>query len=206
MSKPQLLLVGAGGHANSCIDVIEQEGKFEIAGLIGRSSEVGTRNCGYEVIGNDSNLETLYGEFKFAFVAIGHVDSAETRIHLYHKIKKIGFQVPTIKSKFSYVSKHASIGEGTIVMHDVIVNSGVDIGQNCILNTRSIIEHNVNVSDHCHISTGAIVNGGVSIGKGTFIGSGSVIRDNLSIGDNCFAGMGTIITHDMRRQTRIISK
>jgi sugar O-acyltransferase (sialic acid O-acetyltransferase NeuD family) len=206
MSKPQLLLVGAGGHANSCVDVIEQEGKFEIAGLIGRSSEVGTRNCGYEVIGTDRDLETLYGEFKFAFIAIGHVESAEIRIQLYSQVKKIGFQVPSIKSKFSHISNHASIGEGTIVMHNVIVNSGVDIGQNCILNTRSIIEHDVNISDHCHISTGAIVNGGVNIGRGTFIGSGSVIRDNLSIGDDCFAGMGTIITHDMQSQTRIISK
>ena len=32
MSKIPLLLVGAGGHARACIDVIELEGRFVIAG------------------------------------------------------------------------------------------------------------------------------------------------------------------------------
>ncbi len=35
MSKEKIILIGAGGHAESCIDVIEQEDRFEIAGLIG---------------------------------------------------------------------------------------------------------------------------------------------------------------------------
>ena len=28
MSKLPILLIGAGGHARACIDVIEQEGRF----------------------------------------------------------------------------------------------------------------------------------------------------------------------------------
>jgi hypothetical protein len=42
MSNPGLLLIGAGGHAKSCIDVIEQENKFKIIGLVGSPNEVGT--------------------------------------------------------------------------------------------------------------------------------------------------------------------
>ena len=30
----KILLIGAGGHARSCIDVLEEENQFEIAGLI----------------------------------------------------------------------------------------------------------------------------------------------------------------------------
>ena len=30
----KIILVGAGGHCTSCIDVIEMEKKFKIAGLI----------------------------------------------------------------------------------------------------------------------------------------------------------------------------
>ena len=206
MNKPKLLLIGSGGHANSCVDVIEQEGKFEIAGLVGNSNQVGTRLLGYEVVGSDTDLESLFAEFEFAIVTIGHIESAKSRIQLFNKIKSIGFKVPTIKSKSAYVSDHASIGDGTIVMHDVIINSGAEIGKNCIINTRSLIEHNVKVSDHCHISTGAVVNGGVQIGSGTFIGSRSVIRDNLLIGDECLVGMGTILLHDLQSQTKIINK
>ncbi len=32
--KKTHILIGAGGHAQSCIDVIESEGKFKIIGLL----------------------------------------------------------------------------------------------------------------------------------------------------------------------------
>lgn len=206
MSKEKLLLIGSGGHANSCIDVIEQEGIFDIAGLVGHPNEVGSRHFGYEVVASDADLESLFLDFKFALVTIGHIESAKNRIRLYSQIKSIGFKVPSIKSKSAYVSEHAKIGDGTIVMHDVIINSGSVVGSNCIINTRSLIEHDVKVSNHCHVSTGVVVNGGVQIGSGTFIGSRSVIRDNLFIGDECLVGMGTILLHDLQSQTKIVNK
>ena len=204
MSKPKLLLIGAGGHANSCIDVIEQEEKFEIAGLVGLPDQVGTKHFGYEVIGTDSELESFLIQFKFALVTVGQVENAKVRIRLYERIKTIGFNVPSIKSKSAYVSNHAIISDGTIIMHNVIVNSGVHIGENCIVNTSSLIEHDVKVSNHCHISTGVTVNGGVRIGSNTFIGSRSVIRENLSIGDNCVIGMGTVLLNDMSSESKAV--
>lgn len=32
--KPKLVLIGGGGHARACIDVIEQENHFRIYGII----------------------------------------------------------------------------------------------------------------------------------------------------------------------------
>ena len=34
MKKKPLILIGAGGHARSCIDVIENENKYYIYGII----------------------------------------------------------------------------------------------------------------------------------------------------------------------------
>ena len=34
MSKNNLILIGGGGHCKSCIDVIEQENKFNITGIL----------------------------------------------------------------------------------------------------------------------------------------------------------------------------
>ena len=34
MQKPEIILVGGGGHCKSCIDVIEAEGRFIIKGII----------------------------------------------------------------------------------------------------------------------------------------------------------------------------
>ena len=37
--KKKLILIGAGGHALSCIDVIEAEKKFKIIGLVDNSKK-----------------------------------------------------------------------------------------------------------------------------------------------------------------------
>ena len=54
MIKPSIILIGSGGHARSCIDVIEQQGKYQIAGLIGMPYEVHTQHLGYSLIGTDN--------------------------------------------------------------------------------------------------------------------------------------------------------
>ena len=47
MKKIDLLLIGAGGHADACIDVIESIGEFNIVGLVGLPSEIGSKKLGY---------------------------------------------------------------------------------------------------------------------------------------------------------------
>lgn len=34
MMKPKLILIGGGGHCHSAIDVIEEEGRYQIAGIV----------------------------------------------------------------------------------------------------------------------------------------------------------------------------
>ena len=63
MSKTEIILIGAGGHAAACIDVIEQQDKFRIAGLIGQENELGQRVCGYSVFGVDRELPELIKKF-----------------------------------------------------------------------------------------------------------------------------------------------
>ena len=57
MSKPNLILLGAGGHARACIDAVEQEGIYKIEGLIGLPQEVGSKHFGYEVIATDAEID-----------------------------------------------------------------------------------------------------------------------------------------------------
>ncbi len=190
MSKPNLILIGAGGHARACIDTIEQEGTYEIAGMIGLGNEVGSKLFGYAVIARDFDIPELVKHYQFALVTLGQINGAERRIKLYTQVSKAGFTLPTVIAPTAYVSPHSTIGSGTVIMHGAIVNAGAQVGQNCIINSNSLIEHDVAIKDHCHISTGAILNGGTSIGIGSFIGSGAVIKEGISIGSNTLVGMG----------------
>jgi sugar O-acyltransferase (sialic acid O-acetyltransferase NeuD family) len=206
MKKKKLVLIGAGGHARSCIDVIEQEGKYEIAGLVGLSQKVGSKQFGYEVLTTDSGLGELAKRFPFALVVLGQIHSPDLRIRLYEESIAAGFKLPSIIAPSAYVSPHAKIGAGTIVMQGAILNTGVVVGDNCIINSRALLEHDSRVSDHCHVSTGATINGDTFIGTGSFIGSGAVIKEGVSVGVGSVVGMGVALRHNLAAGSKYLGE
>ncbi len=188
--KEKIILIGGGGHCHSCIDVIETENRFEIAGIVDSYKEQGSKVLDYEVIGGDKDLPSLITKYKNALICVGQIKSAEIRIKIFEQLKNLGAQLPVIVSPRAYVSSYAKIGEGTIVMHDVLVNANARIGVNCILNTKSLYEHDVIVGDHCHVSTAAVINGGSVVGNRCFVGSNTVLKQGISVADDSVVPFG----------------
>lgn len=175
--KEKIILIGGGGHCRSVIDVIEQEGKFMIAGIIEKYAGESEAVLGYKILGSDDELEKLREQYKYAFITIGHIKSNSVRVKLFHRLKELGFQIPTIISPLAYVSKHATIGEGSVVMHHALINASASVGENCIINSKALIEHDAIIEDNCHVSTGAIVNGGSIIKTDSFYGSNATCKE-----------------------------
>ena len=194
MNKEKIILVGGGGHCKSVIDVIEAEGKFEIAGIIDTKEKIGTDVSSYKVIGSDDDLEQLSKKYINFFVSLGYIKSNTSRIRIFNSLQSLGVTLPTIISPRAYISHNAIIGKGTIVMHDAFVNSGANIGEACILNTGCIIEHDVTIGNHSHISTGAIVNGNCIININCFIGSNAVINNGIETAPGTLVASGSVIT------------
>lgn len=189
----QLLLIGAGGHCKACIDVIEQTGEWQIAGIVDRKGSGVTKVLGYSVIGCDEDLPELRKDYDYAIVTVGQLRSAELRIRLLDQLKYLGFELPKLVSPLAYVSKHAKIGEGTIVMHYAVINADAMVGENCIINTKALVEHDAVVESHCHISTGATINGGVIVQKHTFVGSHVTTKQSITIPAKSFVKAGSVI-------------
>lgn len=259
--KQDIILLGAGGHCRSCIDVIEQEGRFRIAGIVDKAEEAesvewkaergkreevsGEREAGrgkreevsgkreeasgkrqaergkgedtsenwkksessvfgYPVLGTDADLPQLREQYQYALVTVGQIKTPDIRMQLFDKLLKLGFELPAIISPLAYVSKHARVAHGSIVMHHALVNAGAQIGANCIINSKALVEHDAIVGDHCHIATEAIINGGVSVGQGSFVGSNAVSRENITVGPRCVIGGGARVLTDLAAQTRHI--
>lgn len=189
----KIILIGGGGHCKSAIDVIEQEKKYKIHGIVDKPKFLGSKILGYKVIGSDLDLEYFAKKYKNAIITGGQIKSPSVRIKLFKLARKAGFKFPPIISPRAYVSKHSNIGVGTIVMHNAIVNSNVSIGKNCIINTKSLIEHDCEISDHCHISTSATINGSVKIKSKCFIGSNATVRDGITIKENNFVKAHSLV-------------
>ena len=186
--KPKILLIGGGGHCKSVIDVIEQEGRFEIGGIVEKCARESKEVLGYPLVGSDNELEQLRKEYEYAFITVGHIKSNNVRVKLFKTLRALEFTIPTLISPLAYVSKHANIGAGVVVMHHACINAGATVGQNCIINSKALIEHDAVVESHCHISTGAIINGDVRVEANSFVGSASTTKQGCIVSGFIKAG------------------
>jgi len=176
----KIILIGGGGHARSCIDVIEQENKYEIAGILDLKEKIGQKVLNCSIIACDKDIEKFANKYDF-LITLGQIESPAKRIAIYKKLKELNSNLIKVISPLAYVSKYANIGEGTIVMHGAIVNANAKIGNNCIINTKALVEHDAIVEDHCHVSTGTVINGGAIIKEGSFLGSTSVTKHRATV-------------------------
>lgn len=197
-TNKNLILLGGGGHCKSVIDVAESAG-YNILGVLDRPEEVGKQVLDYKVIGTDDDIPQYVDKAEFV-ITVGFIKNPAIRIKLYNKVKEAGGTLATIIASTARVSKYATIGEGTVVMHNAFVNAGAQIGNNVILNTFSNIEHDAFVGDQCHISTGTMVNGDCKVGNNVFIGSQSVIANSVTIGDDIIIGAGSVVRKSIERK------
>ena len=188
----KLILLGGGGHCKSCIDVIEQEGKYEIAGILDNEEFLGQKILGYEFIGTDDDIGKFVNEGYVFLITIGQIRTVSIRKKIFSLLKKKSAQMAIVVSPRAYVSKYANIGEGTIVMHDALVNASATVGDNCIINTKALIEHDTVIEDFCHISTSAVINGGVRAREGTFFGSQAISKEYVETNEDDFIKAGSI--------------
>ena len=189
--KPEILLIGGGGHCKSVIDVIEQENKYAIAGIIDKKELIGQEVLGYKIIASDDELEILFQKYKYAIVTVGQIKSNTLRVKLFNRVEEIGYKLPVIISPLAYVSRHSSVEKGTVIMHNAFINANAKIGKNCIINTKALVEHDATIEDNCHISTASVINGGVIVKENTFFGSNATSKEYIEI--DAFVKAGSLV-------------
>ena len=191
MQYKKLILLGGGGHCKSVIEVAESAG-YNILGVLDMPEEVGKQVLDYKVIGTDDDIPQYVDRAEF-IITVGFIKNPVIRIKLYNKVKEAGGKLATIIASTARVSKYSTIGEGTVVMHQALVNAGAHIGANCIINTFCNIEHDAQIGDQCHMSTGTMVNGDCKVGERVFVGSQSVLANGITIGDDIIVGAASFV-------------
>jgi sugar O-acyltransferase, sialic acid O-acetyltransferase NeuD family len=190
MKKP-LILVGGGGHCKSVIDVAESAG-YSILGILDTAKNVGKKVLNYTIVGTDDDIVNYVDKALFV-ITVGQIKDAKLRMKLYAKVINSHGQFATLIASTARVSRYSIIGDGTVVMHQAVVNADARVGVGCIINTFANIEHDAIINDFCHISTGAMVNGNCTLGKETFLGSQTVMVNGTSITEGCVIAAGTVI-------------
>lgn len=179
-----MIIVGCGGHALSCLDVILHSNKYRAVGYVDVENRGNWEGLSYW--GTDADADRILKECKNIFIGVGQIKNSKLRRNLAEKWKSLGAEFPTVISSKAYVASTAVISPGSIVMHGAHIGPRAKIGEFNILNTHSIIEHGAKTGDFVHVSTGAIVNGDVQIGDNCFIGSQSVLCQGIDVPSGSF--------------------
>ena len=184
-------MVGGGGHCKSVIEAAESAG-YTIKGILDLPQFMGNKVLDYAVIGSDEEIPLYVNECDFV-VTLGYIKNPLLRDKLHERIEAAGGNLATIVASTAHVSKYATLGSGTVVLHGAMFNAGAAIGKGCIINTLANIEHDAIIGDYCHISTGAMVNGDCRVGENTFLGSRSVMVNNTSIPSSSVFAAGCLV-------------
>ena len=91
--KETIILIGGGGHCKSCIDVIEQEGRLQIAGIVDvpEKKQNNVQGSGLSrdrlrclFIGLDKDFP------RYTDHALGHIKSRARRMKFFNDLMQLG--------------------------------------------------------------------------------------------------------------------
>jgi len=189
-----IVIIGSSGHAKVIIDIVQEESKYNVAGLLDRFRDVGEKTMGYPVLGKEEDLPELIKahSLKGAIVAIG---DNFVRSKVATRIKKISPDLPfvcAIHPKAS-IALEVSIGEGTVVMPGVAINPCSSVGRFCILNTNSSLDHDSILEDFASLAPGATTGGNCRIGQYSAVSIGAVLIHGIHVGEHTIIGAGSLV-------------
>lgn len=191
----RIIIFGAGGQAKETIDLIEENVKGKIVGIVDKKRSSSTI-FGFKVLGSDKEIDSIINKYKATHftVAIGDV-KIRSKLYLFARSK---LQPLSLISKYAHISKYAKIGEHATIYPGVVINADATIGNNALINSNVSIAHEVKIGNHVDINPGASISGKVVIEDFCFIGIGASIRENLHIAKNTTIGGGAMVTKDTK--------
>ncbi|MCI8554126.1 MAG: acetyltransferase [Clostridiales bacterium] len=187
MSKP-IIILGAGGHARVVADILCLK-KEPLLGFLDDNKK-GQTVAGYPVLGTIAEVERFSNEAQFVIGIGNNIQRCEIA-------QKYVLPWYTVVHPTALIASDAVIGEGTVVMANVVVNASARVGCHSILNTAADVEHDDLIGNYVHLSPHAVLGGTVSVGDRTHIGIGAVIRNNIQIAADCMVGAGAVVVHDI---------
>lgn len=197
-SGNRIVIVGGGGHAKMCIDILQLRREYEIVGILDSQKQIGSVVSGVEVIGTDDMLEQLYEEgVTCAVNGIGSVSNPGIRKLIFNKLKKLGYFLPNLIHPSAVVEPSITIGEGNQIMMGALVGSSCKIGDNCVVNSGAVVSHDSVLFDHVHIAPGAVLGGSVIVGETSLVGMGVTIYLGLKVGSGSIISNGVNIFQDV---------
>ena len=194
-----VVIVGAGGHAKVCIELLRAMG-VPVACCVG-GQDSGDTCLDLPVFKGDDHLVRLrqagYGAI---FIAIG---SNALRQRLAATAMGLGYELVNAISPEAVISPTVRLGNGIAIMAGAVINADSTIGDLAIINTSASVDHDARIGEAVHIAPQCGLAGNVTVAARAFLGIGCKVIPDISIGEDAMAGAGSVIVSDIAPNARV---
>ncbi len=191
--KAEVIIVGAGGHAKVCVELLRAMGE-RVAFSVGAIDNI--EEClDVPVLQGDDNLAKLRAQgYSKLFVAIG---SNQLRDRLATLGLSLGYKLVNAISPYAVISPTAKLGVGIAIMAGAVINAEVCIGDFAIINTGATIDHDCSIGQAVHLAPQCALAGNVVVGDYSFLGIGSKVIPKITIAENVNVGAGGVVISNL---------
>lgn len=184
-----VVIIGTGGHAKVVADIVLSS-RDHLVGFL-TNDEGQSDFMGWPVLGKDTEYER-FADCCFV-IAIGNPGVRE---RISQSMEGVNWYT-AIHPSASISAIHTSIGGGSVIMANAVVNPYAQIGRHCIINSNATVEHDNQIEDFVHISVGAELAGTVRVGKRTWIGAGATVSNGIRVCEDCMIGAGAVVVRNI---------
>ena len=182
----KLAIIGSGGHGKVVGEIASLNDYKVINFFDDKKNEI--KEFPFNISGSFNYLKEHLNDYDAFFVAIGE---NKIRFNITEWLKEKNMNIINLTHPKSTVSKFSSLGLGTCVMANAVVNPGTLIKEGVIINTSASIDHDCVIEDFAHVSPNCSLSGNVKIGKLSHLGSGTSVHPGIRIGQNVRTAVGS---------------
>ena len=185
MSK-RLAIIGAGGHGKVVGEIASLNLYKNIHFFDDKEKEI--EKFPFKIFGNIDYLKKNIQVYDDFFVGIGE---NQIRFDIMEWLVKKNQNLINLVHPNATISKFISLGVGTCIMANAVVNPGTIIKNGVIINTAASVDHDCIIDDYAQISPNCALSGGVKVGKFSLLGTGTSVHPGINIGKNVKTGVGS---------------
>ena len=175
MSK-KIAILGAGGHGK-VIGEIALLNKYEnIEFFDDKSTSI--KEFPFPIIGNLEYLKNNFTNYEAFFVGIG---DNQIRFNLIQWLKSRKLNIVSLVHPSSTLSRYSSVGIGSCIMPNAVINAGTLIKEGVIINTSASIDHDCVIENYVHISPNCAISGQVIVEEFTQLGTSTSVHPRIKI-------------------------
>lgn len=192
MPDKKLIIIGAGGHAQSVANVARSAG-YDILGFVDAAKA-------NEIVFGCPVAETIdaFASGSPLHLAIG-IGANNSRARVAQKMQKTYPHAvfPVLAHQSAVISSQVSVNKGTVLMPGAVIGPNSAIGAFCLLNTHSAIDHDGKMGDFSSLAPGAIAGGNVTLGERTAISLSAAVKHGIKLGADSVLGANSYLNTDL---------